>query len=143
MANSSPICVDASIVVRLLTGTATDADAQLRNRWRRQGARMVAPTLLRYEVTNALHRYRRAGELSDGEVDVRLQVLFDLPFGYFADDELHVEAHRIAARFALPAAYDAHYLALAARLDAELWTADRRLARAVAGSLPWVNLVEG
>ena len=36
---------------------------------------------------------------------------------------------------------DAHYLALAQRLGAEFWTADRRLVQAVQATLPWVNLV--
>jgi len=40
------------------------------------------------------------------------------------------------------AVYDAHYLALAERLGAEMWTADRRLCQAVGAALPWVRLVE-
>jgi len=36
----------------------------------------------------------------------------------------------LAARFSLPAIYDAHYLALAERLGSEFWTADRRLGQA-------------
>jgi predicted nucleic acid-binding protein len=48
----------------------------------------------------------------------------------------------LADRFALPAAYDAHYLALADWLGGEFWTADRRLAKAVGEALPWVRLVE-
>ena len=35
----------------------------------------------------------------------------------------------------------AHYLALAKRFDAEFWTADRRLVRAVQDELSWVHLV--
>jgi len=33
-------------------------------------------------------------------------------------------------------------LALAERLGAEFWTADRRLCQAVAARLPWVRLLE-
>jgi hypothetical protein len=41
----------------------------------------------------------------------------------------------------LPAAYDAHYLALAERVGAEFWTTDRRLANKVREALPWVHLL--
>ncbi len=37
--------------------------------------------------------------------------------------------------------YDAHYLALAARLGAEFWTADQRLVNTVQSALPWVRFV--
>jgi predicted nucleic acid-binding protein len=48
----------------------------------------------------------------------------------------------MAERFSLPAAYDAHYLALAEWLGGQFWTADGRLARRIQASLPWVHLVE-
>ena len=38
--------------------------------------------------------------------------------------------------------YDAHYLALAERLGAEFWTADRRLQQAVGATLLWVRLLD-
>jgi predicted nucleic acid-binding protein len=49
------------------------------------------------------------------------------------------EAVYFAHRFGLPAAYDAHYLALAEREQCELWTADVRFLRAINGKLPWVH----
>jgi predicted nucleic acid-binding protein len=47
-----------------------------------------------------------------------------------------------AHRFNLPASYDSHYLALAEREECELWTADRRLQRAVKGQLDWIRTLE-
>jgi len=55
---------------------------------------------------------------------------------------LHWRVIELAERLSLPAAYDAHYLALAAQLRGEFWTADAKLARAVRAELPWVRLVE-
>jgi len=54
---------------------------------------------------------------------------------------LQPRALSIATRFKRPKAYDAQYLAVADLLGCELWTADRRLASAVAGELPWVRYV--
>lgn len=60
----------------------------------------------------------------------------------YGDIQLHQQALKIATTYRLPATYDAHYLALAERLNIELWTADRRLFNAVHSSLIWVKMLE-
>ena len=45
----------------------------------------------------------------------------------------------IADAYGLPAAYDAHYLALADLLGCEFWTDDRRLLRQVSHDLLFVR----
>ncbi len=80
--------------------------------------------------------------LSAGAVDLALQAALALPLRLYGEAHLHARALALAARLDLPAAYDAHYLALAEWLGGELWTADGRLARAVGASLPWVRLIE-
>ncbi len=62
MRNSS-ICIDANMVVRLLVGPGGELIEQLWAEWNRDGRGVHAPFLLRYEVTNALYRYQRAGTL--------------------------------------------------------------------------------
>ena len=49
---------------------------------------------------------------------------------------LHESELALADRFALPAANNAHYLALAEHLETEFWTTDRRLTVKVQSSLP-------
>jgi predicted nucleic acid-binding protein len=140
--NSSPLCVDANLVIRLV---ADPGDDQVRSTWERWDAdkrRIAAPTLLFYEVSNALYRYERAQMLSDAAVRLALSAALALPIRLYGEPELHAQALDLARRFSLPAAYDAHYLALADWLGAELWTADRRLARAVEDELPWVRVVD-
>lgn len=70
-----------------------------------------------------------------------LQAALALPVRLYGEADLHRRALDMAQRLALPAAYDAHYLALAEWLGGSMWTADRRLARAVGDQLPWVNVV--
>jgi len=60
-----------------------------------------------------------------------LKAALSLPLRLHGDVSLHRWAVDLAERFSLPAAYDAHYLALAEWLGGEFWTADRRLAQAV------------
>lgn len=141
MRSSLPTCVDASLVVRFVSVGEDAAVQRWWDRWSRDRSELAAPTLIRYEVTNALHRLRQAGEASDGATQVALRSALSLPISLYADDDLHADALAFAARFSLPAAYDAHYLALADRLGAEFWTTDRRLANSVRPALPWVRLV--
>ncbi len=52
---------------------------------------------------------------------------------------LHRRAWELARHFGRPAAYDAHYLALAEMKGCPLWTADKRLFNAVRAELDWVH----
>ncbi|HEY3231696.1 MAG TPA: type II toxin-antitoxin system VapC family toxin, partial [Roseiflexaceae bacterium] len=54
-------------------------------------------------------------------------------------DGLHRRAWEIAHQFKRPAAYDAHYLALAEIAGCPFWTADERLFNAVKDQLGWVR----
>lgn len=47
----------------------------------------------------------------------------------------------LAQKYNRPTAYDASYLALAEDAGCELWTADGRLVKAAAGTLPWLKTV--
>lgn len=136
---NSPVCVDASFLLRMLLDEAVGPQAdRLWEAWHREERRLVAPALLDYEVTNALHRYVARGDLSPAEAEALLDLALRLDVERVGDGELHRRALQLARAFSLPAAYDAHYLALAERLGAELWTADLRLVRAVRDRLPWV-----
>jgi len=57
----------------------------------------------------------------------------DLEIELHCELDIHHQAFRMAQELALPAAYEAHYLALAKRLGAALWIADQRLARVASG----------
>jgi predicted nucleic acid-binding protein len=112
---------------------------KLWQKWHQAGRLLVAPTLLYYEVCNALHRYAIHQVLLPEEAAEALEAALDLDVILYGEAGLHRRALEIAERFSLPAAYDAHYLALAEELGAEFWTADQRLLQAVSGTLPWVH----
>ena len=135
-----PVCVDASFVVRLLLGgeEADRASARWAG-WMNAGERVLAPELMLAETTNALHRCGQAGLLQPAEVDEAVRHVGALGIELSPMAPLVGPALSLARRLALPAAYDAFYLALAERESAELWTADLRLTRAVSGVLPWVR----
>lgn len=142
MHRSSLICVDANLVVRLLASPSDDAVRRLWSQWRTARLQLVAPGLLRYEVTNAFHRLSLAAPRNRAEVRRGLADALALPIELINDAWLHESALEFAERFHLKAAYDAHYLALADRLACPFWTADRRLYNSVSRSLPWVQLAD-
>lgn len=109
--------------------------------WHEPGYVLAAPTFLYYEVSNALHRYVWHGDLSPEDAAQAMEIALEMRLSLHGDADLHRRAMGIARQFALPAVYDAHYLALAERQGAELWTADRRLHQAVSESLAWVHLL--
>jgi predicted nucleic acid-binding protein len=107
--------------------------------WQTADRPMIAPLLLRYEVTNALHRMRSQARADEVQVQSALRALIQMPIRYIDDDLLPVEALAVARGFYLDASYDAHYVALAARYGAELWTSDRKLWAVVSYRLDWVH----
>ena len=132
--------VDSNIIVYLIVEPETTPFAQL---WRRLSRthQIVMPALARWEVTNAFYQIGRAGKLSDQAVDSALVAMQQLPIRFDAGAGDHLRAVHIARQFNVKAAYDPHFLALAERLECDLWTADKDLHRSVAPHLTWVRLV--
>lgn len=137
------ICIDANIVVRFVADPTDQSVATLWDGWDREGVTPAAPSLIFYEVTNALYRYRKMDWLSPEAVEEALSAALALPIDVRAEARLFPAALRLASRFGLPAAYDGHYLALAESLSADLWTTDRRLFNSVKAGFPKIRLAGG
>lgn len=136
------ICVDAGPVVHLVAFPEKEAVRRAWEQWEEEGISIVAPALLHYEVTNVLHRYHRFGVLSELTMKAALSAALTLPISLVEDGDLHLRAAEIAIEFDLNAAYDAHYLALAERFEAEMWTTDQKLLNQMQSlGIDWVRLM--
>jgi predicted nucleic acid-binding protein len=141
MNSYSTVCVDASVIVRLVLQPEDITVAQLWESWVSQEYSLVAPSLLYYEVTNALYRYQMAGLILPSTIQDALDTALALPIDLISDPDLHRQARIMAGHYHLPATYDAHYLALSDQMNIELWTADFRLFKAMqAFDAKWVKL---
>ncbi|MGH3755739.1 MAG: type II toxin-antitoxin system VapC family toxin [Pseudonocardiaceae bacterium] len=132
-------CVDASLVVRIL-----DGDPGVLPVWERLvqlDGDLIAPSLLHYEVANALYQQQRAGRVSAELAALQLDRCLRLPIELHGDARLHSRALELACEHQLPATYDAHYVALAERFRVPLWTCDQRLAKQLGEGPPEVHLV--
>lgn len=95
----------------------------------------MAPTLLPYEVTQAVLKAVRRNRLAAERSGGFLAAFRKLHIATYDVDMSEVFA---MARLHNRSAYDAAYLTLAQQLGVFLITADRRLYGAVAAKLPWV-----
>ena len=136
------ICVDANFVVKLVQANSeTSPFIVLWDEWQERNQQIIAPTLLGYEVTNVFHRMSIAGQISPEEAEQLLEDALSLGISLSGDKALHERALILARSLNLPAAYDAHYLALAEKFNALFYTSDKRLFNSVNNTLSWIHLV--
>ena len=129
---SSSRVLDASAVVRIIEGSPQTAafqqavlDAEL----------VLAPELMLTEVSNALWRLQRAGQLQVEGLQQCLSRGAALVDHIEPDRHLQVEALALACHLDHPV-YDCLYLALARREAAVLLTADEKLMALATQVLP-------
>jgi len=102
--------------------------------------RLLAPTLLRSQVLDALYREVDAGEISEAEALDRLARFAGMKIRYLGDKVLRREAWTVAARLGWPSTDDAEYVALT-RLQADALVAlGPRLAAEAGELVPTVRL---
>lgn len=137
---SSWVCVDASLVIKLVVEENHSHEARtLWRSWQNESRVVAAPPLLRYEVTSVLRKQVFRGLRATVESQRALDLALAFDIHYLEPDNLHQRAFNLANSLGRPAAYDAHYLALAQHLSCEFWTADERLVNSVQRQLPWVK----
>ncbi len=136
------VVLDSNVVVALVLDAkrAPAVERRLRD-WADAGETLHAPSLFRYEVASALTRNIVAGALDEADAESAWQRIaaIDVRF-HDLTDGLAVIA--IARKLQRESAYDAAYVALAQRLDAQLWTLDGPLARNASGADLPVRLIE-
>jgi predicted nucleic acid-binding protein len=138
------VVVDASTIVKWVVPEAlSDQAEQLYLDSVGQQLAVVGPPHLLGEACNAvLQRWRTTDpdkHLTEIEVDRAAAGLLRHAVDSRNPRGLYSRAVTFARHEALVTVYDSLYVVLAQMLGAELWTADRRLIRQVAGVAPWVR----
>ncbi len=129
----SLVIVDASYTLRMLLPSSIQPRLfEQMDIWQENDVPLYAPTLWRYEVTSTLAKLVHFREITEETSDKMLDMAFALDISIIAPDEsLCRHALRWTFRLKRASAYDCFYVALAELLQGELWTADRKLFRAV------------
>jgi len=137
------IVVDASVAVKWLIPEAGEEAAKILLTDRRQ---LVAPSLIRIEVTAAVLRAFRENRLPEqrarGAISEWQKILDDGILHLLPDDELYASAVNIGfkSRHALQ---DCLYLAAAVAMEANLITADHSMYERGGKSVAGVTLLNG
>lgn len=121
--------IDASVFVRSIVASSTQAREWL-EAIEEEELDAHAPELVHVELASSLLKYVRARTLDAGDAVHALNTVVQLPLRLHRLGELAPGALSLAVESGL-SAYDSCYAVLARSLDAELVTADSRLAAAV------------
>jgi predicted nucleic acid-binding protein len=139
---SRALVVDASVAAMwVLPEPGAERALERAAQWADEGIHVVAPCFLLAELTNALYRRVARREATLEEMIEALDVALGFGIELREEPELAVRAMELAGALGQPTTYDCHYLALAERYEAELWTGDRRFFNAVHEAHPRVRWV--
>ena len=129
----SSVIVDASYTLRVLLPNGMQQRlVEQMDIWQENDVPLYAPTLWRYEVTSTLAKLVHFREITVETSDRVLDMAFALDISIIAPDEtLCRHALGWTYRLKRASAYDCFYVALTELLRGEMWTADRKLFRAV------------
>lgn len=83
---------------------------------------LAAPSLLAYELTNGMLTALRQGRLSRDQADEGLATLLAVDIRLISVDPSQIFALSLQRKVS---AYDGAYLAVAEKLDCDVWTGDR------------------
>lgn len=128
------VVVDASVAAAWVLPEA-QSDAALRHaeRWLAEGAALLAPALFAAELTNALYKRVRRGEMSLAAAREALRIVGAFGVELREEPGTPDRALVLASTHSRPTTYDCAYLALAEAVDGEFWTGDQRFYNAVSG----------
>lgn len=134
------VVVDSSVSLKwaLDDEEAVEQAIDLRDDSLHGALRMVAPALWSYEIANGLWVAARRNRLTFAQGARALAALNGLGVDLTTPEPS--DCYTFAQRYQI-AVYDAAYLALAAKLNVELWTGDRKLYQAVAGQARWIRWI--
>ena len=130
------IVLDASVLVELLLETSVGHAVAARIADPSLG--LHVPHVIDLEVTQALRRYAREGDINPSDAATALANLRELDLQRHPHDQL---LDRVWALRENLSAYDAIYIALAEVLDTKVLTCDGRMARAP-GALRRIELLD-
>lgn len=134
------VCIDASLVLRLLLGEPGSDEAQ---KWFTRHAKeeFVAPHLFVAEVSSVLRGKCRQGRMAPEDTRQAMRFLTRLNVRLVWNWSLAERAFSLAEELDQPTVYDTLYLAVAEAEGCELWTADHRFVRSALPRYPFVRLL--
>lgn len=127
---SSSVCFDASVAVKwLILEDFSELALALLGEVLRGGGPIVAPPHLPVEVSSALYKRVRAGDVTLEEAQERISNFSRIPIDLVYSEDLSRRALELSLGFGWKHPYDAYYLAVGELLNCDVWTADYQFRR--------------
>ncbi len=136
------VVVDASVALKAYLRDESDVsrvDALLQDLSDGR-LKIAAPSLMRYEISNALWAAARQGRITAADALTAQAAFFQIDIEYYEREDLLTDALRLAQQHGR-SVYDSAYVALAQRLGVWLFTGDRRLHNALSPHLNCVRWI--
>lgn len=135
------VVLDASVVTALLFPEAFSANAfRLVNDSMAAHESMIGQPLLPIEIVNVIRKRMRGMGISLAQANLLFDDYLAYPIDIIDPPGIHQEALSLTHRFSL-GGHDAHYVAIARLIGADLWTADVCILRAAGSRLPFVRWI--
>lgn len=132
--------VDASVIVKFFVKEEyTEKALELRDRYVAGNIELLAPSLLPYEVLNAI-MHNHAEKFDAEKLETIVNSLYEYDFGLVEMDKNTASKAVEISRTHDVTVYDAAYLALASSIESTLYTADGKLQEAA--GMPFVKHIK-
>lgn len=140
--NNSRVAIDASFLLKiLLPEDKSERAEELWKGWIEDSIKVIAPTLIVFEVSSVLRNKIYRGILENGDARELINQIKSLDMTLVYTEELLDSALEIGSILNAPSLYDSFYIALSKFLDIPLWTSDIKLYNSAKEKFPFINVI--
>lgn len=140
--NDSRVVIDASFLLKILLPEDKSVKAEeLWKGWIKDSIKVVAPTLIVFEVSSVLRNKIYRGILENGDARELINQIKHLDLALIYAEDLLDLAWEIGEMLKPSVLYDCFYIALSKFLDIPLWTADIKLYNSAKEKFPFINVI--
>ena len=139
---NSKICIDASFILKLVLPEDYSEKVHLIwTEWVEKEKGIHASYLLIYETHSVIRNKIYREEITTNEGIAASEILRELEIILYHSPMTVKIAWDFAKKYNRPTLYDTFYLAVSKEIEAEFWTADRKLVNSLNNEISWVNSI--
>ncbi len=140
--DDSRVVVDASFLLKILLPEDKSEQAEeLWKGWIEDFVKVLAPTLIVFEVSSVLRNKVYRGILENGDAGELINQIKHLDLTLIYTEDLLDLAWEIGVMLKTSVFYDCFYIALSKFLSIPLWTADKKLYNSARKKIPFINVL--
>ena len=140
--DNSRVVIDASFLLKiLLPEDKSEKAEELWRSWIKDSIKVVAPTLIIFEVSSVLRNKIYRGILENDDARELINQIKHLDLILIYIEDILNSAWEIGEILKPSVLYDCFYIALSKFLNIPLWTADTKLYNSAKGKFPFIKVI--